>query len=268
VLDLISNIRYFLINLNPLVVLVVIFIFGMYIFWRGSAESRKNRSSVFDMFLISGFISAIVGRLIYILVEWQSFSTYIWYWLPYEKYGEKIFLFRLLPWRFFSIWDGGLIILSMFVTLLLSLTFYSIFIKKWRWKHMFFPIYFSAISMLGASFVVTGLLDNFNEWVYKGAVLVFLIAIFFVIYKFIYMVVSSPVVEKYILGYVGLIIVWISSLYIAYIYLMDDLSWYENFSVGVFLLWSLVAGILFLIDLRKANVRIETRSSVRSVHVN
>ncbi len=133
---------------------------------------------------------------------------------------------------------------------------------------MFFPIYFSAISMLGASFVVTGLLDNFNEWVYKGAVLVFLIAIFFVIYKFIYMVVSSPVVEKYILGYVGLIIVWISSLYIAYIYLMDDLSWYENFSVGVFLLWSLVAGILFLIDLRKANVRIETRSSVRSVHVN
>lgn len=133
---------------------------------------------------------------------------------------------------------------------------------------MFFPIYFASISMLGASFVATGLLGNFNEWIYKGAILVFLIGIFFVIYKFIYMIVSSPVAEKYILGYLGLIIVWVSSIYIAYIYLIDDLSWYENFSVGVFLLWSFVMGILFLVDLRKTNVRIETRTSVRSVSIN
>ena len=267
-LDLVANIRYFLLNLNPLIILAVIFIFGMYVFWRGCAESRKNRSSVFDMFILSGFLSVIVGRLVYVLVEWQSFVSFIWYWLPYEKYGDKIFLFRLLPWRFFSIWDGGLVIFSMFVTLLISLTFYAIVIKRWRWKHMFFPIYFASTSMLGASFIATGLLGNFNEWVYKGAALVFLIGAFFVIYKFIYMIVSSPVVEKYILGYVGLIIVWISSVYIAYIYLIDDLSWYENIAIGVFLLWSIVMGILFLADLRKANVRIETRSSVRSVQIN
>ena len=135
-LDYIFRLKEFIQNIHPLVVFALLFLLGMYIFWRGSIESRKNRSSVFDMFLISGFLSGIVGRVVYIILEWEQFSSFIWYWIPYEKYGDEVFLFRLLPWRFLSIWDGGIIILAMFVTLLLVMTFYTLVIKKWRWKHI------------------------------------------------------------------------------------------------------------------------------------
>ena len=266
--DWLINIGNFLSGINPIIVLTVIFVFGLYVFWRGSAESRKNRSSVFDMFIISGLLSTIVGRIVYIVLEWQSFISFIWYWLPYEKYGDQIYLFRLLPWRFLSIWDGGLVIFSMFLSILIFMTLYTLVIKRWRWKHMFFPIYFSATTMLGASFVVTGLLGNFTDWIYKGVILLCIIGVFFVIYKFIYAVVSNPLKEKYLFGNIGLAIVWISSVYISYIYLIDELTLLEDIGVIIFLLWSFVMGILFILDLRKANVTIQTRSSIRSVSIS
>jgi hypothetical protein len=266
VLELLANIRILLAGLHPIVIFLVIFFLGMYVFWRGSAESRKNRSSVFDMFIFSGFFSVILGRFAYIMSEWESFSSYIWYWLPYEKYGESIFLFRLLPWRFFSIWDGGLAILSMFVSIILLMTFYAIVIKGWRWKHMFFPIYFSATTMLGISFILTGIMEYIDDWIYKGMALLIVLAIFFVMFKFVYKVIKNPVTEKYILGYVGLLIVWLSSLYISYIYISGALTIHESVALGIFIVWSFLMGIIFLLDLRKANVTIETKSSVRSVN--
>ena len=261
----IINIRDILSSINPLVFLIIIYIFGLYVFWRGCAESRKNRSSVFDMFIISGFLSGVVGRISYIILEWDSFTSYIWYWLPYEKYGDSVFLFRLLPWRFFGIWDGGLLIFSMFVSILIFMTIYALVIKKWRWKHMFFPVYFSATTMLGLSFIVTGFLGDITEWIYKGVILMFFVGIFFVLYKFIYSVIKDPLREKYLFGYIGLVMVWLSSIYICYMYLVDNLTLFEDIGVGVFALWSLSLGILFLLDLRKADVTIETRSSIRSV---
>jgi MFS family permease len=266
VLDFLSNIRVLLSGLQPSIIFLVIFVFGMYVFWRGCTESRKNRSSVFDMFILSGIMSVLMGRFVYIVSEWEKFSSFIWYWLPYEKYGENIFLFRLLPWRFFSIWDGGLVILSMFVTLILVMTFYAIVIKNWRWKHMFFPIYFSATTMLGISFILTGFVEYFNEWIYKGLILIIVLAIFFILFKFISRIVKNPLTEKYILGYVGLLIVWLSTLYISYIYISGSLSLHETVAIGVFILWSFIMGVLFLFDLKKANLTIETRSSVRSVN--
>ncbi len=261
------DIKDFFLGINPLILLCLIFLFGMYVFWRGSIESRKNSSSIFDMFIISGFLSAIIGRLTYIILEWESFSSYIWYWIPYEKYGDEIFLFRLLPWRFFSVWDGGLVILTTFVSILLFLTFYSFIVKKWKWKHMFFPIYFSATTMLGLSFVITGLLDGFKEWIYKGVILLFIVGLFFILYKSIYSIIKEPLREKYLFGYLGVCIVWLSSLYICYIYLTDRLSLLEDITVGVFAFWSLCMGIVFLFDLRKAKVTVRTGSSIRPVQI-
>lgn len=266
-LEIFLVIKNFLSTVNPIFVLGFIFLIGMYVFWRGCVESRKNRSSVFDMFIISGFLSAVVGRVMYIVLEWESFSSYIWYWLPYEKYGDSIFLFRLLPWRFLSIWDGGLVIFSMFFSILLFMTGYAVIVKRWRWKHMYFPVYFSATTMLGLSFVITGISGGFTDWIYKGVILLFLMSIFFVLYKFIYSVVKDPLKEKYLFGYLGVAIVWLSTIYISYIYLVDDLTLIEDISVIIFALWSLISGITFLLDLKKANVTIESVSSIRSVSV-
>ncbi len=254
-------------EIHPLLVYIILFLIGMYVFWRGCTESRKNRSSVFDVFLISGFFSAVFGRLIYIILEWKVFSAYIWYWLPYEKYGDKIFLFRLLPWRYFGVWDGGLVILALFVSLLLALTFFVLVIKKWRWKHMFFPIYFSSTTMLGASFIYVGIVSGFNEWLYKGLILIAVLAVFFLLFKFIYKIVKNPLYEKYILGYLGVLIVFISSIYILYLYLSSDLSFLEDILVGIFIVWSLVMSFFFIVDLRKAKVSIKSVSAVRSVQL-
>ncbi len=255
-------------KVNPLLVYVILFMLALYVFWRGCAESRKNRSSIFDIFLISSFLSFLVGRIVYIILEWSNFSSYIWYWLPYEKYGDKVYLFRLLPWRFFSIWDGGLVIVAVFVSLILSLTFFSLVVKKWRWKHMFFSIYFSSTTMLGFSFLYLGFTSGFKDWIYRGVGLIFILGLFFLLFKFIYKIVKNPLYEKYILGYIGTLIVLISSLYIVYLYISSDLSLLEDILVGIFLIWSFVMSFFFISDLRKAKVRIQSVSTVRSVKID
>lgn len=260
-------IKEYIQNIHPLIVYSAIFFIGMFVFWSGCAESRKNRSSVFDIFLVSGFLSGIIGRVVYIVSDWSSFSSYIWYWLPYEKYGDDIYLFRLLPWRFFSVWDGGIIILALFVSLIIFLTFFVLVVKKWRWKHMFFPIYFAATTMLGSSFLYIGIISDFNGWIYKGLILMGVLAIFFFFFKFIFKIVKNPLYEKYILGYIGTLIVFITSGYIVYLYLSSDLTMLEDILVGIFMIWSLTMSFFFLSDLRKARVSIKSVSTIRSVRL-
>lgn len=248
-----------------IVVVSLIVILGLYVFWRGCAQSRKNRSSVFDIFLFSGFFAVLVGRVVHIILEWDSYSSYIWYWLPYEKYGDKVYLFRLLPWRFVSIWDGGIVILAAFLAVILSMTFFSLVIKKWRWKDMFFPIYYCAITMLGCSFVCVGFKTGISDWIYKGSVLIGVLLLFSIFTKFIYKIVKNPLVEKYVLGYIGVGIVLLSSAYISYMYFSSKLTFFENILVGIFGIWSLVMSEAYFLDLKKASVNIERVSSVRSV---
>ncbi len=264
--EYISAIREFVAIINPVFILFIIYFLGMYVFWRGTAESRKNRSSVFDMFLVSGIFSVLVGRITYIIVEWTQFYQFIWYWLPYEKYGDKIFLFRLLPWRFLNIWTGELIIVAMFASLILTATVYTLVIKKWRWKHLFFPIYFSAVSMLSFSFLFSGFVNEVTDWIFKGAVLISAVIAFFGLYNFFVSTLNNPVKKKLVIGYVGLLFVWLTTVYIGYIYLTSNLSLVENAFVILFLIWSLVSGVFFVIDLRKASVSIESISTVRSVN--
>jgi len=265
VFEFIDGIRDVASQLNVFVLYIFIFFVGMYVFWRGCAETYKNRSSVFDMFIFSGIFGLILGRILYILLEWENFTSYIWYWLPYEKYGDKIYLFRLLPWRFFSIWDGGLVIFGMFLGLVLFFTFYALVIKGWRWKHMYFPVYFSSIVMLGISLLFAGFVNEISDWLINGSLLIGSTVIASLMYMFIEKIVKDQSKEKYVIGYVGLFITWLSSAYIGYIYLSSELSLLENISVGIFLIWSLVMGVYFLIDLRKARVEIERLSTVRSV---
>lgn len=130
---------------------------------------------------------------------------------------------------------------------------------------MFFPIYFSTTSMLGVSFIYTGMNSGFNNWIYKGLILIAVLVIFYISFKFIYKIVKNPLYEKYILGYVGFFIVLISSVYVSYLYLSSDLSFLEDILVGIFLIWTVVMSGFFLSDLRKAKVNIKSVSTIRSV---
>ena len=99
----ISTIVNIIREVNPFVGLLIIFFLGMYLFWKESSRSRKNNSSVFDAFILSILLGIVIGRAMFVILNWTEFSQYIWYWLPYERYGNEIFMFRLLPWRFLRI---------------------------------------------------------------------------------------------------------------------------------------------------------------------
>ena len=121
--------------------------------------------------------------------------------------------------------------------------------------------------MLGLSYIYTGITSGFNTWIYRGIILIAILGLFFLLFKFIYKIVKDPVYEKYILGYVGTLIVILSSIYILYLYLSDDLSVIEDILVGIFMIWSLLLSYFFILDLRKARVSIKSVSTVRSVKV-
>ncbi|HQI92615.1 MAG TPA: hypothetical protein PLE98_01245, partial [Candidatus Dojkabacteria bacterium] len=175
----------FLSWINPSLVFIFIFFIGLIIFWRGSVESRKERSSTFDIFFLSGFFSLVSARIAYIVTNWEAFAGFIWYWLPYERYGEEIFLFRLLPWRFLNIFDGGINILVMFVSFLLFATIGVVIIKKWKWRDMFPVIFFSAEAMLAMSFLFSGVIANNMEWIVQGGVLLIPIILILIILSFV-----------------------------------------------------------------------------------
>ena len=126
----ISSIENFVRMINPFLGLMIIFFVGMYVFWKEASRSRKNNSSVFDSFLFSVLFGIIIGRIVYIVLDWNEFSSYTWYWLPYERYGDQIYMFRLLPWRFLRIWDGQLDVLFTFIGLLFLKHFLLLFSKN------------------------------------------------------------------------------------------------------------------------------------------
>lgn len=263
--NIISLLRSGITDINFAIIFILIFFFGLFLFWRFTVELHKNRSSVFDLFILSGFAGLFLSRILYIFIEWKSFSSFIWYWLPYEKYGDKIFLFRLLPWRFFNISDGGLVILGLFLGLILFATFYTLVVKNWGWKSMFLPIYISATTMLSLSLLFTGFANDVSGWLTEGLVLMIFVFAFILLSFFPQKVFKNSTWGKYELGYIGLILTWVSSAYIGYIYLSSEISVMEQILVGIFILWSFVMGIMYIGDLRKPEVTIESISSVRSI---
>lgn len=252
---------------SPSVLFLCVVFFGMFVCWRGAMETRKDRSSTFDLFIISIFLGFVLGRIIYVVSNYNDFSGYIWYWLPYERYGDQVYWFRLLPWRFLNIFDGGLNILAMFVMYLLSASFWSSRVKKWRWGQMFPTIYFSGETMLALSFVLLGLNGANGTWVLQGALLLIfpVIAIFFI--NFVNRI-QKPLLEKRIYLLVNVILSVVSAAIVGYIYMSGEINIYEQISMYIFFAWAFFSVILFVRDLKQANVVIEKVSSVREIGLN
>lgn len=254
----------FLSQINPSLVFIFIFLMGLIIFWRGSIESRKERSSIFDMFFLSGLFSLLSARLAYIVSNWESFAGFIWYWLPYEKYGEEIFLFRLLPWRFLNIFDGGVNILVMFVSFLLFATIGVVVIKKWRWRDMFPVIFFSAEAMLAMSFLFSGVIANNMEWVVQGGVLLVPIILILIILSFVTPNTEGKE-EKSLYIIINIFLVLLSTGFVLYVYLKNDIELIDKINCLVFILWSLIGSLSFVRDETGSRLSIERVSSVRTI---
>lgn len=265
--NLLEAIRNFLIVLNPLWVYLILIVAGLFVYWRGCTETRKNRSSIFDTFVISIFSAILIGRISFLSIHWSEYSRYAWYFLPYERYGDTVYLFRLLPWRFMRIWDGGLTIFVAMVAFLIILSLLVIFYKKWRWYQVYFPVFFSMTSMLGLSFIYVGIIDSYAIWAIRGAALTLLPIIFWAISKILLVTIKKGIKRRKVLVYIGVLLVTLSSLYISYEYLSDSVSRFEFISVIALLVWTAIMDIFTIIDLNRPSVEIEKVSSVRAVDI-
>ncbi len=252
-------------KIHPVFLFSFVIILGLYIFWRGCWESRKNNTSIFDVFFLSFVVGLFTGRVSYIITHWSDFSSFFWYWLPYEKYGNEIFWFRVLPWRFFRFWDWGIDILLMFVGFLTFAGFWVIFVKKWKWSELFTTIFFTAQSMLGMSFFLLGGVTKNIAWITQGLVMILLPFVLFLLKNSVKAVMIGSKEEK-VLTVLDTFFTLLLVIYTTYVYLSIDISDIERGGVVFFLVWT-VFGIILNIAGRKkkGSVTIERVSSVREV---
>ena len=248
------------------IVLLLIFLFGMYVFWRGCIETGKDRSSTFDVYLFSLISGIIVGRIGYIISNMNEFSGYIWYWSPYEKYGDVVYIFRLLPWRFLRIWDGGIVVFVMFVGFLIAASILVTFTKKWRWRQMYFVIFFSDLLMLSLSFLfISSTASDLN--LFLTSVILFVCAISFFI---ISLVVSRKKKIKWrkrknIIGYTGASIILLVCIYLSFKFLAKEVSSVETISIYALDIWVVLSTLLFTADMKRKRVNIEKISSIGGI---
>jgi len=263
-LDILEKIQQILNSVSPLILFVVVLLLGMYVFWSGSMETRKNISSVYDIFVTSLLGGLVVGRICYIIINWEQFSSFIWYWLPYEKYGEQIYLFRLLPWRFMRIWDWRIDILSMFVAFILIASFWVLIVKKWKWSHMFTTIFFTAEGMLAISFILLGASTANQEWLTQGVVMVLLpLVLFFLKNSVKKAIVGKKEIKTLML--LDIFFITLTTAYVTYTYFIVDINNTEKASIITFAVWSLLGIIFYMKETKQADITIEKVSSVRTV---
>lgn len=252
--------------LRPTATLVIIVFLGLYIFWKECSRSRKNNSSVYDMYIFSVFVGLVVARIAHILMNRAEYFNNIWYWLPYEKYGDTVYLFRLLPWRLVRIWDGGLDLLYLFVGMILVQTLWASVRKKWKWADVFPAIFLSNWAMLALSFLFLGIQWDNGEWVKQGLIL-FLPFLLFLLLHWILLKFQKPQKRertRFLLQVIFSILSLISIL-VTYIPLAE-IEPLVGLGVGIWILWGVIGTVSHILSSRKmGNVTIERVSSVRHV---
>ena len=265
--EIISNIINFVRSINPLIGLFIMFFIGLYIFWKEAVRSRKNNSSVFDAFIVSIIVGVFIGRVVYIILNWSDFSSYIWYWLPYERYGDQIYLFRLLPWRFFQFWDGQIDILYIFLGVLLSQTLIVVFRKKWRWSEMFSAMYLSNWVMIALTYLFVGVQGKNDIWIKHGIWILIPFVLFLLLQGILvnmYKDKRKEVVRMILHNIFALVAVAI----ISYVYFSSSPQIVTIVGIVILLVWYIAGIIMNTIDSKKVNnVTIESVSSVRQVSI-
>ncbi len=264
--NIINSVKGFISTLNPFLGLILIFLLGLFVFWKESSRSRKNNSSVFDIFFISVIIGILVGRLVYVVSNWSSeYSSLPWYWLPYERYGDDIYLFRLLPWKLLKIWDGQLDILFTFLGIILMQTISVLFLKKWKWGDLFPPIYLSNWVMMGLSYFFVGIQSGNNLWLKQGWIILIPFVVFIILQAIILKVYLGSKKEE-VSRILYILFAVVALFVIGYVYISLSLTTLTTIGFVILSIWYVAGIIAYIISSRKeGNVTIKTVSSVRQV---
>lgn len=114
--DFLSTVNPYFGVVPKVLYLVATYLIGIYFFWSKSQgvfakEDKDNRrlkvNSVFDLIIVCSLVSLLFSRLLFILGNPDDFVGRRWFWLPYEKIEDQVYIMESFPWKFFKLTDGG-----------------------------------------------------------------------------------------------------------------------------------------------------------------
>lgn len=261
----IAQLRDIVISVGFIPILFVTGLLGLYSFWREATFTRKNRSSIFDMFLFILIFAAIWGRLTYIFANSQEYSSLIWFPFPYERYSDGFYLFRLLPWRYFRVWDGGFLFTGAFLGAVVSGYAFSTFIKRWRWKQMINTVYVPATFMLSVTLLFSGILVNSEALLSQGITLGTLVlgymAISWIIYKRVLLNIKT---YERLFYMINALFVVASSSYIFFSLLGSEITQWDRLNLYAFGAFTVAALLFYIYDATRIEMNIETKTNIRT----
>ncbi len=252
--------REFIIQFGFFPIISIVVLVGAYIFWREAKLTKKDGNSVFDMFLILLILVIVGGRVSYILANPSEFAEVTWFWSPYERYSDGFYLFRLLPWKYFRVWDGGYLYTASFASFILAGFMYSSIVKKWKWKHMMNVIYTPAMIMLSLTLFLSGLFSQSIDVLYQGVHLGSIVLVYLV---------ASTIVKR--MGkagekfrpYIVMFFVAIATAYVVFTLLSSDVTAWDRINIYILGATTIVSIVAYLIDVNKVVMNIETVTNIR-----
>lgn len=225
-------------------VLLFVYLVGGYVFWKWCMIAQKNKNSVFDLWLFSTLIMAVWSRISFIIANSAVIFNLPWTLFPYERYGDQIYLFRTLPWKLFSIWDGGYFFSGLAVSFLIVAANYSVFVKKWRWRDMYKPVMLALHFMFSGILVVYGLLLQ-SERISLLSLGIFLLFI-------AYLIIDKIVSKKGFVNHWGMLIfVIVVTALEGYIFLSSQITDIDRANMFFYIGYSTFVSIMYMIDILK-----------------
>ncbi len=237
-------------NIGFLPLFLVGLLISLFLFWYES-YTHKDRNSIFDMWVLTILAAMIWGRISFVIVNWEIFKDLPWSLAPYERYGEAIYFFRLPPWKFIDLSDGGFLFTSIFTAYLVFAFFYNILVKKWKWREMFFPVIISAQAFLAITLVVYGALSGFTDIVYGGLTVASLTLLFFLIIIILRLIFRKNInynvnILDTLIHFLVIIFVLISFIIITRLFFSYEISTLDRINVYVMNIIAIFTTIYFL----------------------
>lgn len=267
---ILSQTRVILFQLGFLPIVIVTTILTLYIFWKSSLDTEKNANSVFDGFLFSSILMVIWGRITYILTNPIDYQGLIWSFIPYERYPDGLYIFRLLPWRYLRIWDGEFLFTGLFIGFIIGASLFILLYKRWRWREMMGTVIFSSALYLGILLLVSGFLVESNDIFKQGVTILSLVLISRIVLKLLTKSLKERAYKTWesLSFYLTFFFSVLLSIYIPSSLLSSEITYWDRVNLYVFIVFSIVSHLIFVIDVFRKNVKIKTEYRTRSVSIS
>lgn len=267
---IVSQLRSIILQLGFLPIVLFSTLISLFVYWKSSRASGKNQNSIFDGYLFSSILMVIWGRITYVLTNPVDYEGLIWSWIPYEKYSDGLYVFRLLPWRWFRVWDGEFLFTGLFIGFILGATFFTLAYKRWRWREMMGTIVFTASIYLGILLILSGFAIEDPKIFNQGLVMLIISYSYVIISNFFVRTfkLRNPKLSEYIGYYTTFFFSIIVSFYIPSSLLASEITAWDRNNLLIFCGFSVISHIIFIIDVFRKNVKIKTEYRTRSVSIS